>query len=107
MISFADEPQNADEDKIYCARRHKAVDRKACLLEQRAARKELENDELDEPYKQDYYANRLERCQVFSEPEDIIDCASRVREGKTYGSVEAGGTITIHRAPAPPKKPRH
>ena len=86
---------NTAADKAYCEKQDPAVDRKACMLEQRNARAAMKSGALDTIPA--YRENQLKRCDVFMVPEDKRSCIERVLKGMTTGSVASGGTITEHR----------
>jgi hypothetical protein len=85
-------------DRFYCEGLDPAVDRTACMKEQRAARAEDQRGGLDTPQ-----VNATIRCEELPTEKDYRSCVKRIREGYTTGSVLGGGTITEHRELVPGK----
>lgn len=78
-----------------CKQGRTPQDRATCLEEARNAAADRRRGELLEPGHEDYQANRLKRCDVFTAADDKAACLARVKGmGEVEGNVSQGGVLT-------------
>ena len=98
-----------EHERAVCVSGRSNQDQATCLREAAAARADARRGLLDDPSGENYRANALERCHVFSR-EEAMECRARVSgAGTISGSVGAGGIlrelVTIEPAPLPSDRP--
>jgi hypothetical protein len=80
------------QERARCLSGQTSQDQETCLREAGAALQAARQGRPEDP-PSDLARNRLQRCEVHTNPADREECIRRMQMGVTTGSVEGGGIV--------------
>jgi hypothetical protein len=84
--------QRYQQERARCLSGQTSQDQETCLREAGAALQAARQGRPEDP-PSDLERNRLQRCEVHTNPADREECIRRMQMGVTTGSVEGGGIV--------------